>query len=116
MVREGKIEKTLADNLVIGDLILISAGDVIPADCRIIYANDIGISEAPLTGESITIEKKVITVPENTDIFNRINMLYMGTYVIRGNGKAIVVATGKNTELGKIAKLVTKTKISGFFF
>ena len=110
VVREGKIEKTLADNLVIGDLILISAGDVIPADCRIIYANDIGISEAPLTGESITIEKKVITVPENTDIFNRINMLYMGTYVIRGNGKAIVVATGKNTELGKIAKLVTKTK------
>lgn len=110
VTREGKTEETLADNLVIGDLILISAGDVIPADCRIISSNDIGISEAPLTGESITIEKKATIVSENTDIFNRINMLYMGTYVIRGNGKAIVVATGENTELGKIAKLVTKTK------
>jgi len=67
VIREGKTEETLADNLVIGDLILISAGDVIPADCRIISSNDIGISEAPLTGESITIEKKATIVSENTE-------------------------------------------------
>lgn len=110
VIRESIIENISADNLVIGDIILLSAGDIIPADCRIILSNDIGVSEAPLTGESITIDKKDAVLSKDTEIFNRINMLYMGTYVMRGTGKAVVVATGKDTEFGKIAKLVIKTK------
>jgi Ca2+-transporting ATPase len=109
-IREGKIENISADNLVIGDIILLSSGDIVPADCRIILSNDIGVSEAPLTGESITIDKKDTLLPLDTEIYNRVNMLYMGTYVVRGSGRVVVVATGKDTEFGKIAKLVIKTK------
>ncbi|MBU5575247.1 MAG: cation-translocating P-type ATPase [Candidatus Aenigmarchaeota archaeon] len=97
--------KTIPSNMLVpGDLIVINAGDKIPADCRIIESYNLKINEAPLTGESIPVskDKNGKTIEET--------ILYSSTYVTSGTGKAIVIATGENTEFGKISKLL-KPKI-----
>lgn len=102
--REGTFKKISANLLVPGDLILLTTGDVIPADLRLIEGSQLEINEAVLTGESEPVKKRIEEVyPEKTALGDRKNMAYMGTVITRGKGVGLVVATGMNTEMGKIA-------------
>ena len=103
-VRNGKVEIVPSKNLVPGDMVVFEAGDVIPADIRIIDSANLKIEEASLTGESVPAEKDAkAELTGDVGIGDRINMAYMSTVVTYGRGKGIVVETGANTEMGKIA-------------
>ncbi|TAL50057.1 MAG: HAD family hydrolase, partial [Chitinophagaceae bacterium] len=107
VMRDGIIGWLPASNLVTGDIIILEAGNAVPADARITESNNLKIEEAALTGESHAIDK--ITLPLETDdlpIGDIRNMAFKGTFVTYGRGTAIVVATGMQTELGRIAKLL----------
>jgi Ca2+-transporting ATPase len=111
VIREG-VEKIIPTSQIVpGDIILIKMGDRIPADSRIIEAINLKIDEAALTGESLPVEKisKEI-IGNNIPLGDRKNMLYMGTAVSYGRGKAVVVSTGMETEFGKIAGLLQSTE------
>ncbi|OQX71569.1 hypothetical protein B6D52_01095 [Candidatus Parcubacteria bacterium 4484_255] len=107
-------EKTLSiipnNEIVPGDIIILEAGDIVPADARLIETYNLQAREAPLTGESIPSFKKINVLEKGVNLADRENMIYFGTDITRGKGKAIVVATGHNTELGHIANLIKKTK------
>lgn len=107
VIRDGVLQKIDSTSLVVGDIIAINSGDYISADARIIECVDLKIEESALTGESMTIEKTsdIITGGDNS-IGDRKNMLYSGTLAINGKGKAIVVATSMQTEMGKIAHML----------
>ncbi|CAB1253906.1 Calcium-transporting ATPase [Clostridiaceae bacterium BL-3] len=109
-LRNGHETYIDAKHLVTGDIILIQAGDKIPADARIIECYDLKATEASLTGESTAVTKSADLCHKYTELGNRHNMLFMGTNVICGTGKAIVVATGMNTEIGKIAAMLQNIK------
>lgn len=100
-----------AKNLVVGDIILVEAGDKIPADARIIECYDLKTTEASLTGESASVMKSSDLCSKYAEIGSRHNMLFMGSNVICGKGKAIIVATGMNSEIGKIATMLQNIKI-----
>ncbi|RLG89145.1 MAG: ATPase [Thermoprotei archaeon] len=107
VIRDNSVKEIAAKYLVPGDIIVLREGDKVPADARLIEANNLEVDESPLTGESIPVEKNAETIlPLNTSVADRKNMVFMGTYIVRGRGKAIVVATGMKTELGKIARQV----------
>lgn len=109
VVRNGKKIKILSENIVPGDLILLEAGDSVPADARIISSASLFADESSLTGESVPSEKNEDKIYEiNTPVGDRKNMLYMSTLVTQGKCSAIVTETGMNTEVGKIAKLLTE--------
>ncbi|WP_426351147.1 cation-translocating P-type ATPase [Alloiococcus sp. CFN-8] len=104
VLRNGKIEIVPSRDLVPGDVIVFEAGDLIPADARIIESSNLKIEEASLTGESVPAEKYAnAKLQGEVGIGDRINMAYMSTVVTYGRGKAIIVETGGNTEMGKIA-------------
>ncbi|MCD6442145.1 HAD-IC family P-type ATPase [bacterium] len=107
-------EKTLSiipnNEIVPGDIIILEAGDIVPADARLIETYNLQAREAPLTGESIPSLKKIDVLEKGVNLADRENMIYFGTDITRGKGKAIVVATGHNTELGHIANLIKETK------
>lgn len=107
VVRNGRTEVIPSGNLVPGDLVLLDAGDIIPADLRLVESSNLKIEEASLTGESVPVEKKSNSHFE-TDISlgDRLNMAYMSTIVTYGRGKGIVVGTGHDTEIGKIATMI----------
>lgn len=107
VVRDGKPVKVEASALVPGDLVLLEAGDIVPADARLIETNSLKTEEASLTGESHSIEK-ITEVIDKQDIVpgDQLNMVFKGTIVSNGSAKAIVTATGMNTELGKIAGML----------
>ena len=109
VIRNGKEHVILQTEVVPGDIIILNQGDKIPADSRIIEYKNLEINEAPLTGESLPIEKTSDPFNIGTSLAERKNMVYLGTVVVRGTGKALVVATGKHTEIGNIAKLVGET-------
>ena len=90
-------------DLVPGDLVLLSAGDKIPADIRILEADNLNVEESSLTGESTAVEKNSAVLPEDTGLADRLNMVFAGTTVSSGSGTGIVVAIGADTELGKIS-------------
>ncbi|MDO9376729.1 MAG: HAD-IC family P-type ATPase, partial [Ferruginibacter sp.] len=107
VVRSNNHEKIEAGELVPGDVILLEAGDIVPADARLIDASAFKTEEAPLTGESHSVEK--ITDPikgENLGAGDQVNMIFKGTIVSNGSGKAVVTTTGMKTEIGKIAGLL----------
>jgi len=106
VIRGGRERRILAKELVPGDIILIHAGDKVPADARLIEEFNLKVDEAPLTGESVPVNKEVIVLPSETALADRKNMLYAGTIVTYGRGKAVVVATGMETEFGKIAQMI----------
>ncbi len=113
VVRDGKIVTLPSAELVVGDVILLEAGDAVPADCRLLEAASLKIEEAALTGESVPADKVVaaLSVPEGTDdvpLGDRKNMCYMGSVVVYGRGRAVVVATGMDTEMGKIADALSQ--------
>jgi len=110
--RSGKIESIKTEELVVGDIVLIEAGDFVPADMRIIECNSIKVEEASLTGESLPVSKFVDVINEDTALADRKNMLYSGSSVVYGRGEGVVTAIGMDTELGKIATMLTDTKES----
>lgn len=111
VVRDGKDSQIPARELVPGDVIILKTGDKIPADCRILESNNLKTDEAPLTGESTPIDKISDQLKdEKASIGDRINMVYSGTAVSFGRGKAVVVGTGMNTEFGKIAQMLHDTE------
>ncbi|MCD6324425.1 MAG: cation-transporting P-type ATPase, partial [Desulfurococcales archaeon] len=111
VIRSGKLEVVDAENVVPGDIIVLSEGDRIPADARVIEAKNLQVDESPLTGESVPVPKDPDAVlPENTPPTQMSNMIFMGTHVVAGKGKAVVVRTGMSTEMGKIAKSLAEIK------
>jgi len=106
--RDGKMISLLARDLVPGDVIFLEAGDKVPADGRIIEETGFEVIEAPLTGESMPIKKSPAPLPQATPLADRKNMVFMGTIVSYGNCKAVITATGSNTELGKISRLISQ--------
>ncbi|MEM2206097.1 MAG: HAD-IC family P-type ATPase, partial [Sulfolobales archaeon] len=111
VLRDGE-EKVIDASLVVpGDILVLSEGDRIAADARVIEAINLDVDEASLTGESTPVAKVAdITLPPETIVGDRKNMVFMGTYVVRGKGKAVVTATGMNTEFGKITKMVVEAE------
>ncbi len=107
VLRGGKEEEVPTKELVPGDVLLLEAGDKIPADARIIENYSLRCDEAPLTGESVPIGKDVKTLPKDVRVSDRRNMVLTGTTVTYGRGRAVITSTGMNTEFGKIAKEVT---------
>lgn len=110
VLRDGNIIEIKATELVNGDICILQDGDIIPADLRIIQCSNLKVDESTLTGESVPLEKSNETLPKDTPLSSRTNMLYNGCTITSGNGTAIVVATGMNTELGKIAGLLNNEK------
>ncbi len=106
VLREGKEIKIAASQLVPGDIILLYTGDKIPADARLLEAFTMKTDEASLTGESAPVNKSTIPLPEETLLNDRRNMIFTGTAVVYGRGKALVTSTGMKTEFGKIAEMV----------
>lgn len=103
-VIRNKIKKEIPiEEVVPGDIVELNAGDVIPGDCFLLAAKDLYVDEATLTGETFYIEKQPGIVPDNAPIAMRTNALFMGTHVVSGTAKALVVLTGKNTEFGNIS-------------
>jgi Ca2+-transporting ATPase len=110
VLRDGHEIEIDSENLVVGDVIVLDTGSRVPADARIIEEVDLQVNEANLTGESIPSSKDKEVVEKGVPIADRSNMVYASTVVVRGSGKALVVATGENTEIGHIAKLVKGTE------
>ena len=105
VLRDGKIKTIKSSVLVPGDIILLEAGDIVSADARLITVENLAIKEALLTGESRDIFKHINSISKNTKLCDRKNMVFKGTTVEQGSAKAIVVHTGKNTQLGKIQQM-----------
>ena len=103
VIRDGAQQEIPTQNVVPGDLVALSAGDRIPGDCRIIESTDLFVDEAALTGESYPVEKAPGDLPGETPLGGRGNVLFMGTHVVSGSARALVVLTGEATELGKIS-------------
>ncbi len=108
--REGKLHQVKTSKLVPGDILVLQTGDVVAADARLFFSENLLVKEAALTGESIAISKKTEVIPSNTPFIDQKNMVFRGTVVTSGFGKAIIVATGKNTQLGQIQQLAVTTK------
>ena len=109
--RNGKIEKINIKNLVLGDIVILEAGSILPADLRLIQTHKLKIDESSLTGESYEVEKNADRVfSENTPLGERFNMGYRGTVVGCGRGEGVVVALGEDSELGKIASSIKETQ------
>ncbi len=106
VVRDGTIRKIPVRELVPGDIILIEAGDRIPADARLVEAINLETVESSLTGESHPVSKSAEALHENIPVAERKNMVFMGTIATRGNGIAIVTGTGMNTQIGGIAQMI----------
>lgn len=112
VIRDGKKKKIKTSEIVVGDIIVLEAGDVVPADIYLIESNSLKCDESALTGESMAVEKTAnVILPEKTNLGDRKNMCFSSSIVTYGRGLGIVVATGKNAEIGRIASLLDKEKI-----
>ncbi len=112
VLRDGKEEKIDAEEVVPGDILIVSAGDLIAADARVIEATEFKVDEAALTGESVPVDKKPEVIQDEKQVADRKNMVYKGTPVTGGEGKAIAVATGMSTEMGSISAMVQEQEAS----
>jgi Ca2+-transporting ATPase len=110
IIRNGDLLKIKSEDLVIGDVIFLEAGDIVPADLRVIESIHLRCDESSLTGESNDIEKSTEEINEKTALADRKNMLYSGTNITNGRGYGLVVETGKDTEIGKIAEMLKRQK------
>ena len=114
VIRDGRQIAIPSEDLVVGDIIILEAGDAVPADARIIECASMKVEEAALTGESVPVDKKVdvLTANENGDVAlgDRKNMVFMGSTVVYGRGKAVVCATAMDTEMGKIADALAQAE------
>ena len=106
VLRDGHQHDVDAAELVPGDVVLLASGDSLPADVRLLQARNLRVDEAALTGESVPVDKRVDPVAEDAAIGDRLCMGYAGTLVTQGQARAVVVATGANTEIGRIGKML----------
>jgi len=104
--RMGKLRELDSRLLVPGDVVLVEAGDKIPADCRILTSFNLMVEEAMLTGESLPVAKTEAVIPDKSPLGDQVNMLFKGTAVLEGKARALVVRTGAKTEIGRIAALL----------
>jgi Ca2+-transporting ATPase len=107
VIRDGKRSVIPSEELVIGDIVEIENGSYVPADIRLIKIKNLTINESTLTGEWENVQKQTQKYPANTPITSQFNMIWMGTLVTSGSGLGVVVETGKNTQIGKIAESLT---------
>ncbi len=116
VLRNGKIERVTADQLVPGDIIILETGDKVPADVRLIEQSNLSIDETVLTGESVPVFKKTDSLKQVPSSYHQAeNLAFSGTDVLKGSAKAVVLTTGENTAFGKIAKLTSESrKVSDF--
>lgn len=110
VLRDGAEEILAVAEIVPGDIVLLNAGDTIPADGRVVHISDLQTNEAALTGESAFIEKSLDPVDASAGVGDRTNMVFTGTTVTKGSATIVVTHTGVQTEIGKIAKLLHETK------
>ncbi|MBC8209968.1 MAG: cation-transporting P-type ATPase [Gammaproteobacteria bacterium] len=108
--RDGKFISLLADQLVPGDVVFLQSGDKVPADLRLFKARELHIDEAMLTGESEPVEKDIEPVPQKATIGDRINLTYSGTLVTFGQGYGVVIASGDDTEIGRISGMLSQVE------
>jgi P-type Ca2+ transporter type 2C len=108
--RDGEIEEVAARELVPGDLVVLEAGDLVPADLRLVVSSKLQADESALTGESLPVSKGVEAVGSETSLAERRCMLYRGTAITRGSAEGVAVATGAQTEVGRIASMVAEAK------
>ncbi len=109
VIRDSKTTSINSNSIVVGDVLLLRAGDMIPADCLIIESNELHVNEASLTGESYPIRKQEGKLDDNTGLSKRTNCLWEGTNIVSGNAKALVMQTGNNTIFGSIAQSASKS-------
>ncbi|MBR4256158.1 MAG: HAD-IC family P-type ATPase, partial [Clostridia bacterium] len=114
VIRDGVMRIVKSEDIVTGDIVVLEAGDSVPADCRVIECASMKAEESALTGESVPVNKTVMTLTAKEDgnvpLGDRSNMVYMGSTIVYGHGKAVVTATGMNTEMGKIATALTEAE------
>lgn len=110
VLRDGKEERIPAKNLVVGDVILLSTGDYVPGDGRLLQAVSLQVDESAMTGESVPVDKRLASsLPSDAPVGDWHNMVIAGTLVTAGHGKALVVATGMDSQMGKIAQLLQES-------
>ncbi|MCX6791474.1 MAG: HAD-IC family P-type ATPase [Candidatus Gottesmanbacteria bacterium] len=111
VLRDGELQKILSQNIVPGDVLVLSVGDKVSADARIVEEMGLEINEAVLTGESLSVKKDNVVLKEKgLTLGDRKNMVYSGTIITHGHAKAVVVATGQDTEFGKIAQMISSVE------
>ncbi|MFW6110751.1 MAG: cation-translocating P-type ATPase [Thermoproteota archaeon] len=108
--RGGELQNVPAEDVVPGDIVNLQSGDMVPADLRVIESSKLQVDESALTGESVPVSKTVSVVEEETPLAERKNILYKGTYLTRGTAVGVVVATGEDTELGKISESIREAE------
>ncbi|AKQ45138.1 hypothetical protein TH63_05010 [Rufibacter radiotolerans] len=112
VLRGGRLEEISSEHIVPGDVLFLEAGDMISADARLFHTMQLEVNESALTGESLPIPKKIEVLPDSQPLAERVNMVFKGSFVTKGNGHALVTGTGMNTELGQIANLVQSAQQS----
>jgi P-type Ca2+ transporter type 2C len=110
VIRDGKTLQIPSEKITIGDVIFLEAGDLIPGDAHLVETNQLQCDESSLTGESLPTEKNIEKLPKETALGDQLNMVFKGTSVINGNGKAVITGIAENTQLGTITSLVDSHK------
>lgn len=115
ILRDGETIELPVDRVVPGDVVALGAGDVVPADCRILDSRDLYVDESALTGETFPVEKEPGSLPPGARFARRTNAVFMGTHVVSGSGRALAAVTGRGTEFGKVSqRLVEKPLLTEF--
>jgi P-type Mg2+ transporter len=104
VLRDGSPYEIPVEEIVPGDIVILNAGDIVPGDCLVEESKDLFVDEASLTGETYPVEKSVGVLAPETPLGQRTNALWMGTHVVSGSAKALVISTGKQTEFGKVSE------------
>ena len=111
VIRDGKLKKIKTSSLTIGDIVILEAGDIVPADLRLLETHGLKCDESALTGESVAVNKDAeVVLKESTPLAERKNMAFSSTVVSFGRGKGVVTEVGLNTEIGKIAKIISNSE------
>jgi potassium/sodium efflux P-type ATPase len=110
VLRDGRVERVPSTGVVPGDVLVLAEGDAVAADARLVEASALKVAEASLTGESEPVLKDVATLPGDVALGDRLDMVFSGTAVASGRGRAIVTATGMDTEMGRVARLLGRTE------
>ena len=110
VMRDGMPKEVSASKIVVGDIVLLKEGDRVPADIRFFSEDNLKVDESMLTGEFWPIDKSVKILPEEASIFERVNMAFLGSAVVEGRARGIVVSVGEKTEFGKISRQISEIK------